>query len=211
MIWVKICGLKTEADAKWAQECGADALGFVFEYTSPRCVGGPEWHPAWLDDIQSEMVAVYGPAPAELPAAPFKTIQATDWSRANLPAGVLKQIVARVGLNETADRVLRRIPGAHRLVLDSLQRDVYGGSGQKIDWDLAAEIVSKSRIPVILAGGLTPDNIAEAVAKVKPFGVDVSSGVETAPGVKDHAKVKRFIEIAREVATMTARREAIGP
>jgi phosphoribosylanthranilate isomerase len=205
VIWVKICGIKHEEDAKWAEECGANALGFVFEPMSPRCVGGIDWHPSWIDELKPELVAVYGPAPAELPAAPFRTIQSTDWSRSGSPQGIIKQTVARVGPMESADRVIRRIPGAHRLVLDSLQRDVYGGSGQKIDWDLAAEVVKLSKIPVILAGGLTPENVGEAIMKVKPFGVDVSSGVEAAPGVKDHAKVKKFIDMAREFGAMAAR------
>ena len=81
-------------------------------------------------------------------------------------------------------------------LLDAYSSDALGGTGEKFNWDLAVE-AQKFGKPVFLAGGLTPENVAEAVRKVQPFGVDVSSGVESSPGKKDHAKVRAFIKAAK--------------
>lgn len=197
MIWVKICGLRRQEDAELAQELGADALGFIFEPTSPRYVGSGGWKPDWIDDLRPELVAVYGPAPAVYPPANFKTIQASDWSRAGQLQGRAKQLVARIGPVDSADRVLRYLTGVDRLVLDAFDSKDFGGTGKKVDWDFAAEIVERSKVPVVLAGGLTPKNVAEAIGKVRPFGVDVSSGIEREPGVKNPEKLRAFIEAAK--------------
>jgi phosphoribosylanthranilate isomerase len=94
---------------------------------------------------------------------------------------------------------LQEIPRYHTeaYLLDAFSSATFGGTGEKFNWDLAVE-AQKFGKPIFLAGGLTPDNVAEAVRKVRPFGVDVSSGVESAPGKKDHAKVKAFIAAVRE-------------
>jgi len=83
-------------------------------------------------------------------------------------------------------------------MLDAYREDAYGGTGHQVDWDVAAEIVQRAERPVILAGGLTPDNICEAIQRVRPFMVDVSSGVEREPGLKDHAKLRDFVQAARQ-------------
>ena len=197
MTWVKICGLRQQEDAELAQQLGADALGFIFEPTSPRFVGDENWEPDWLLRLGAELVAVYGPAPATYPDKQFKTIQASDWSKAGRLDGRAKQLVARIGPVDTADRVLRYLSGVDRLVLDAYDSKDFGGTGTKVDWDLAAEIAERSPVPVVLAGGLTPENVAEAIERVRPFGVDVSSGIETEPGVKDPEKLRAFIEAAK--------------
>jgi phosphoribosylanthranilate isomerase len=84
-------------------------------------------------------------------------------------------------------------------LLDAYVKDARGGTGASFNWDLAIEAKELGR-PIFLAGGLTPDNIGEAVRKVRPYGVDVSSGVEVSPGKKDHAKVRAFIKAAKEAA-----------
>jgi phosphoribosylanthranilate isomerase len=84
-------------------------------------------------------------------------------------------------------------------LLDAYASDTFGGTGEKFNWRLAVE-VQKLGKPIFLAGGLTPENVAEAVRQVQPFGVDVSSGVESAPGKKDHAKVRAFIKAAKLLA-----------
>jgi phosphoribosylanthranilate isomerase len=86
-------------------------------------------------------------------------------------------------------------------VLDAFSAVSYGGTGQVTDWGLAAEAAKSA--PVILAGGLTPENVAEAIQKVRPYGVDVSSGVESRPGKKDHAKIRAFIKAAKLVQRET--------
>lgn len=197
MIWVKICGLRRQEDAEFALQLGADALGFVFEPSSPRCVGEVDWKPSWIDSLHAELVAVYGPAPSAYPSPNFKTIQASDWSKAGRLEGRAKQLVARIGPVDTADRVLRYLSGVDRLVLDAYDSKDFGGTGKKVDWELAAEIAERSTVPVVLAGGLTPENVAEAIRKVRPFGVDVSSGVEEEPGIKDSGKLRAFIEAAK--------------
>ena len=199
MTWVKICGLRRQEDVELAQELGADALGFIFEPTSPRYVGSQDWNPEWIGSLQVERVAVYGPAPAIYPSPQFKTIQASDWSKAGRLEGRAKQLVARIGPVDTADRVLRYLSGVDRLVLDAFDSKDFGGTGKRVDWDLAAEIAERSPVPVVLAGGLTHENVAEAIQRVKPFGVDVSSGIEKEPGVKDPEKLRAFIEAAKGV------------
>ena len=87
----------------------------------------------------------------------------------------------------------------HGVVVDAFSEVAYGGTGQVTDWALAAEVAKSA--PVLLAGGLTPDNVTEAIQAVRPYGVDVSSGVESAPGKKDHAKVRAFIEAVRVVSS----------
>jgi phosphoribosylanthranilate isomerase len=88
---------------------------------------------------------------------------------------------------------------ASAILIDSFSPDVYGGTGKRVNLGFAAEIVARSKVPIILAGGLTPDNIAEIVKTVRPFAVDVSSGVEEKPGIKDPFKVRDFIAAVRGV------------
>jgi phosphoribosylanthranilate isomerase len=89
--------------------------------------------------------------------------------------------------------------GVRGFILDRFSEAAYGGTGQVTDWGLAAEIAKSTR--VLLAGGLTPDNVTEAIRTVRPYGVDVSSGVESAPGKKDHAKIFAFLHAVRVVSS----------
>ena len=94
-------------------------------------------------------------------------------------------------------------PAHTTLLLDACDPVKRGGTGQTIDWDAAARLAAARRI--LLAGGLTPDNVAEAIARVRPFGVDVSSGVEQAPGIKDHRRVRALFEAIHDTGHITAR------
>lgn len=199
---VKICGITNVEDALHASTCGADALGFVFYPGSPRCV----------DPDQARRII------AELP--PLLT---TVGLFVNEPPVRIREIVEFCGLNAVQlhgdeepsqcsyppYRVIKALRlrqamdagvfSAYRvsaLLLDAYSPDKFGGTGQLCDWDRAAEIASRHR--VILAGGLDPDNVASAVGRVCPYGVDVSSGVEKQPGQKDPEKVARFIRMAKE-------------
>jgi len=142
-------------------------------------------------------VAVYAFAPDCMPDASFQAVQAFDWSLAGALKDVPKLVVARVGRDDTADRILRRAQPKQPLLLDTFRRDVFGGTGETLNWEVAAEVVRKSKTPVILSGGLTPENVGEAIRTVRPFGVDVSSGLEHSPGIKDHAKMLRFFQEAK--------------
>jgi phosphoribosylanthranilate isomerase len=84
------------------------------------------------------------------------------------------------------------------ILLDTYHKDMLGGSGEAFDWSLAARVKALTDRPIILAGGLTPENVKEALDAVRPYAVDVASGVEASPGVKDHAKLKAFIRAVRE-------------
>lgn len=181
---VKICGLTRAEDVEAALDAGADAVGFVLEPTSRRCVTMPQFDElARLAGPYCATVAVYGNAGPPYPRA--QAYQAHGFS--SLPPG-LKIMTHRLGTPPVGD-----VDAYH---LDYLEGG-FGGSGKTIDWEAAAAFVRETRMPVILAGGLTPRNVAEAISIVHPYAVDVSSGVEGSPGVKDRAMIREFVQAAK--------------
>ncbi|MBA3727476.1 MAG: phosphoribosylanthranilate isomerase [Armatimonadetes bacterium] len=188
MTRVKICGVARAEDAEAAAEAGADAVGFVFEPGSPRYVGrSTDLHLALPPYVVS--VAVFGPFLPDAGATGFDRIQYLSGS----PTGRLIRAF-RLGETPLAEIVAHR---SSPILIDAFHSEQFGGTGERADWEAVAQIVRSASVPVILAGGLTPDNVAEAIRIVRPYAVDVSSGVEASPGVKDHAQIRDFIAAAR--------------
>lgn len=201
MVKVKICGTTNLDDALAAVDAGADALGFVFYAKSPRAVS-PKTAAAIIAQLP----------PFVVPVGVFVDEEVSVVRQMLSDCGIL---VAQLHGSETPQycvdlgrTVLKAIRVRHRrdlegmmpyhvagFVLDAFVPGVPGGTGQAIDWHLAAEATCVG--PVILAGGLTPENVAEAIRRVRPYGVDVSSGVEASPGKKDHGKMRAFIANAK--------------
>jgi phosphoribosylanthranilate isomerase len=193
---VKICGLIHAADAEMAVEAGADALGFNFERSSRRFIGDGEL--PWLSVLPPfpVKVAVFGRVDRVVPKGLFDVVQGVEWDV--FPEPSPKRIhVVRLREGQRAQDLMDTVIAASMVLLDTYSENMFGGTGLRVDWDLAAEIVRLSKLPVMLAGGLTPDNVAEAIRIVRPFAVDVSSGVEERPGVKDAIKVRDFIQAAK--------------
>ncbi len=202
---VKICGITNADDAAAAVDAGADAVGFVFYAKSPRCV---EPH------VVARIVATL--PPFVLPVGVFVNEDATRVRAlmddcglalaqlhgeetaaycASLGRPALKAIRAAHQAALLALAEYRGRAGVRGFVVDACSESGYGGTGTLADWTLASHVAQAG--PILLAGGLTPDNVAEAVRTVRPYGVDVSSGVEAAPGKKDHAKVRAFVRSAK--------------
>jgi len=205
---IKICGITNADDALAAVAAGADALGFVFHKTSPRYV---------TVEVVRRIVALL--PPFVLPVGVFvnediKVVRdlmdscrlalaqlhgdesaayCEQLGRPMLKAIRLRDMGSFLSLAEYKGRA-----GVRGFVIDTYAASAYGGTGQTTDWSLAAE--SAKTAAILLAGGLTPDNVGEAIVKVRPYGVDVSSGVEASPGKKDHAKVKAFIQAVQLVS-----------
>lgn len=208
MVKVKICGITSAEDAEVAVTAGADALGFVMYRKSPRFV-----EPAIARAIISEL------PPFILPIGVFVNEEAgrvrTLMDQCGLALAQLHgdesasycESLGRPALkalrvkNREAFLALAEFQGRANVrgfVIDAHSDHAYGGTGQTVDWAVAAEVARS--VPILLAGGLTPSNLAEAIRQVHPYGVDVSSGVEARPGKKDPSKVKAFIEAARLVS-----------
>jgi phosphoribosylanthranilate isomerase len=197
-VFVKICGITREDDALLAVALGADAVGFVFA-PSPRQISitqardiarrlPPEMLTVGVfrDEVPKRVVSIC--FDAGLRAAQLhgrETIEDTRWVRARLPV-VLKAFPAGDPRLDHADDY-----GADAVMVDSHAP----GSGEVFDWSLAEGAPVGRR--VILAGGLTPSNVADAVGRVRPWGVDVATGVESSPGRKDPVKLRDFIRAAR--------------
>jgi phosphoribosylanthranilate isomerase len=222
-VQVKICGLTNLDDALAAAEAGADLLGFIFYHKSPRAVTlaevraivaqlrpPPDRSPITdhrspslprlvgvfvnpsleqvvrtLDDCGLDLAQLHGEeAPellAALPGRVFKALRPRDAAEAASQAAAF----ARFGP-----------AGGPELLVDAYHPTLRGGAGQTGDWSLAAGLAGQHRL--LLAGGLTPDNVAHAIAQVHPWGVDVASGVETTPGRKDPVRVRAFIAAVRD-------------
>ncbi|NOZ25401.1 MAG: phosphoribosylanthranilate isomerase [Nitrospirae bacterium] len=199
---VKICGITRVEDALKAVEFGADALGFVFYRGSPRFV-----RPEAVRDIIRELppfVTTVGVFVDEDPSRISEIVGASGLDVVQLhgsePEDVCSlwpRVVKAFRVRELTDLepVVRYRVSAY--LLDTYSPDMPGGTGQVFNWDIALE--AKRFGPVILSGGLTPDNIDKAVRWVHPYAVDVSSGVEREKGVKDWAKMRLFIERAKSV------------
>lgn len=191
---IKICGLTTAADVAAAVAAGADAIGFVFAESVRRVTVAAAREAAAAAPRTVLRVAVMRhPEPAAWRAvldgfAPdVLQTDAGDFAGLEVPAGVRRWPVYREG----------GIGDAAKLPEEFLYEGPKSGAGEPVDWIFAAALARRGNM--ILAGGLTAANVGPAVAAVKPWGVDVSSGVEAAPGVKDPARVREFIQAARAV------------
>jgi phosphoribosylanthranilate isomerase len=205
---VKICGLTNLEDALAAAEAGADAVGFVLYHKSPRSV-----------DPSTVRMIVKALPPFVLPVGVFvnesvdtvrNTMDTCGLALAQLHGDESSSYCERLGRPVMkALRVKDRISalavaeyqgraGVRGFVVDACSDHAYGGTGTLADWNLAAELAKTCTL--VLAGGLTPENVADAVKAVRPYGVDVSSGVESSPGKKDHGRLRAFVQAARLVS-----------
>ncbi|WP_455377620.1 phosphoribosylanthranilate isomerase [Petrachloros mirabilis] len=208
-IRVKICGITNLEDAAVSVEAGADALGFIFSRNSPRYVEPilakqiiatlpPLVVPVGvfvdedlsivrsiMDSCGLALAQLHGDEPA---------VYCQELARPVMKALRLKDRTSFLALAEYQGRA-----GVRGFVVDAYSETAYGGTGKVANWPLAAEAARAA--VVLLAGGLTPDNVPDAINTVKPYGVDVSSGVEISPGKKDHGKIRAFLEAVRVVSS----------
>ena len=209
MLRIKICGLTTPQDAAAAIEFGADALGFNFFPGSKRYLrreAAGEWIGALPGNVEKVAILV-NPSWAEARAAATTAgitalqlhgAETPDFCRRLMREGIRFEKALPV----TDADSMANLPDffTRTLLLDSGGAGEFGGSGRTFPWEIAREFVqSHPHLRVILAGGLTAENVAQAVAMVKPFGVDVTSGVESSAGRKDHGLLRAFITAARAV------------
>lgn len=200
---IKICGITNLEDARMAAECGADMLGFVFA-ESPRTIS-PQEAARIIRDLPEAILKV-GVFVDENETNVEEIAGACDFDYVQLHGSETPEYVRRITVPvikafSVRDRdVLTRIPeyGLSTFILDSYDPHRAGGSGMVFDWNIAAEATNLGRM--ILAGGLNAENVAQAIRVARPYGVDVSSGVEVSPGRKDIDKIKRFVSEARQCA-----------
>jgi phosphoribosylanthranilate isomerase len=213
-LWIKICANTSLADAQLAAEAGADAVGFVFAPSPRRVTPGfvarvvPQL-PAALDKIGVFVDAGFEEIAATVEAAGLTGVQLHFDAPAALPAQLRGRFGAKLrilGVVHFDARAGKRVAAIARdthidaLLVDSRTAAAVGGTGVAFDWAAAGKTLfqnARARERFIAAGGLTPENVAEAIATLRPWGVDVVSGVESAPGCKDAAKVRAFVANAR--------------
>jgi phosphoribosylanthranilate isomerase len=198
---VKICGITSIADALHAADCGADALGLNFYSKSPRHVTAEqakeiiEALPPFVTPVG---LFVNHPAEEIRRIAEFcglGTIQLHGDERPEDCRLAPLQVIKALRIRDESSLADLDLYPVRSVLLDAWCPESYGGTGRTFNWQLAARAAQNRRI--ILAGGLTPENVADAVRAVKPYAVDVSSGVESAPGHKDPRKVAEFIRNAK--------------
>ena len=199
---IKFCGMTRAEDVRLAVELGADALGFVCwkksaRYVSPDAIAKMTHRvPIFVDRVGVFVDADEEQLVTIVDRAGLTVIQLhgeedpMQWQEAPLP--VIKSIGVDGGFDSS---VLALWPDGVTPLLDAADLDARGGTGRTIDWEAAAR-AAKVR-PVILAGGLTPENVEEAIVRVRPYALDVSSGVERAPGVKDPPRLRAFVKAVR--------------
>ena len=201
---IKICGITNLADAQLAVELGANALGFIFYRQSKRYVA-----PALAAEICAALppfVAKVGVFVNESEVDIRKTLNDCRLDVVQLhgeespefcqrfPVKVIKAIRVR---SEDSVRTATDYD-VDALLLDTYTAEQHGGTGQKFDWTLARQAKTMLRVPIVLSGGLTPENVGDAMRQVEPFAVDVASGVEAEPGRKDLEKLRRFFKACRQ-------------
>lgn len=201
MTKVKVCGIRSLEDALAAAEYGADALGFVFYGKSPRYIE-PEEAAAIIEKLPPFVtpVALFVNAHedsvrAVIRVTGIEVIQFHGDERPDYVSSFSQRTIKALRIKDEQSIADMHSYDVNAILADAYSPDAYGGTGKTFNWDLLSGIQASERI--ILAGGLGPENVAEAIRKVSPYAVDVSSGVEASPGVKDHDKLRRFIEEAK--------------
>ena len=202
---VKICGLTNLEDAQVALDSGADFLGFIFYSKSPRAVS-PEMVASIVSSLgrgvraigvfvneSPERVSAIVSACGLYAAQVHGDELAADFSGLAIPLWRAMRMESGVAIPDPAEWP------ADRYVIDAAVPGQYGGTGVTADWDAAASVANAHC--VMLAGGLSPENVGEAIRRVRPMGVDVSSGVEAEPGRKDHDAVRAFVTTAKHMSS----------
>ena len=191
MVRIKMCGITRPADAAAAADAGASSIGIIAFDNSPRYVS-----PTELTEIRNALppwVSITVVAPDAEIAARYN---ADFWQLYSVPDGVANKPIIqaiRVGSDLDVTNVLSDYGMASALLFDAYHPNLMGGSGHRISDSVAARLFAgECQVPRILAGGLTPDNVAEAITAFSPWGVDVSSGIELSPGIKCISKMKSF-------------------
>jgi phosphoribosylanthranilate isomerase len=195
----KICGITREADAALAVSLGAQALGFVLWPGSPRHV-----------DLAQVKLIVAALPPFVTPVGVFVDPDAVALATAaragiriaqvhgRVPYAPELPVLRAVHLGNNEDGLDAEVGPFEQVLLDAHDPVLHGGTGRTVDFSRAAKIAARRR--VVLAGGLTPDNVQDAIRTVRPYAVDVASGVELEPGIKDPAKLRAFAEAVKEMA-----------
>jgi phosphoribosylanthranilate isomerase len=202
---VKICGITRVEDALAAAAAGADAIGLVFDERSPRCVSLAQAEavaralPPFVTVVGLFVDAARGRVDEVLSRVPLDLLQFHGTETPEQCRLHRRAYIKAIAMKPDVDLIAMqaRYAEAAGLVLDSYSPAAAGGTGQAFDW---ARVPRDLKKPVILAGGLTPANVAAAISAVHPYAVDVSSGVELSKGIKDTKKISAFIEAVRLAA-----------
>jgi len=212
---IKICGITNKEDALFAAACGADALGFIFYPPSPRYIS-PEKARAIIAYLPPEIVKVgifvnHDVSEVErirqycgLDLIQLHGDETPDYCRRFAPSLLIKALSPQSDADLDA---LGRYE-VRAVLVDAHDKERYGGTGLTSDWDLAVKV--KKSHSLILSGGLKEENITEAIARVSPQALDINSGIESAPGKKDHGKLLNIIEIIRNLDDMNFRSRENG-
>ena len=196
---IKICGITNEADASAAASAGADALGFIFYGGSPRFVT-PERVAGIVDGLPPFVVPVGVFVNASLVEVEevcehtgIRVAQLHGDESPGFCSKTARPVIKALRVRDESWKTDAAAYAVGAVLLDTYAEDRYGGTGATFDW----RFVKGSPHRVILSGGLNPLNVAEAVRSVRPYGVDTGSGVERKPGLKDHGKIRAFVQAAR--------------
>ena len=205
MTEVKICGITTRADACVAVEAGADMIGLIFYPPSPRYVT-PEQAQAIVASLPADVSAVGVFVNASLDTmtrvaqmSGVQTVQLHGDESPELCQQVPWRVVKTLRFTAQVQPEMMRQYTVEAFLIEGFHAEVYGGGGARADWQRVASLHHYGRI--ILAGGLTPENVREAIRIVRPYAVDVCSGVEATPGTKDWHKIQAFIRNAKDAVS----------
>ncbi|RUM40482.1 MAG: phosphoribosylanthranilate isomerase [Desulfurobacterium sp.] len=206
MVKVKICGITNLEDALTATEAGADALGFILYSKSKRFIKAKDVRKITLN--LPPFTLKVGVFVNEDPRNVLEILSYAHLDFAQLHGDETPEECEYVGKNRVIkvfrlkeiaeiEKIEPYIGKIRAILLDTYSKDSYGGTGKTFNWEIARAVKERFDIPVILSGGLNPENVAKAIREVNPYAVDVSSGVETEPGKKDKEKVFQFVKVAK--------------